>query len=101
MPVGVLHDCAGDGKPADDGRASATILQLQVTARSYPGAMVLHCGGLLVDDGWLRVFASPGSGAAHGVPRLVRVNRFPRDFDCCGRPRHARTSPRPAAAPCR
>ncbi|MFF1649122.1 DUF2625 family protein [Streptomyces sp. NPDC058240] len=67
--------------PPDDRLGAAVLLQLQVTARSYLGAMVLHCGGLLVDGGWLRVFASPGSGAAHGVPGLAGVNQFPRDFD--------------------
>lgn len=37
--------------------------------------MVLHCGGLLVDGGWLRVFGSPVDGAARGVPSLAQVNR--------------------------
>ncbi|MFG3205209.1 DUF2625 domain-containing protein [Streptomyces sp. NPDC048192] len=69
---------------SDLGRAS--ILQLQVTARSYVGAMVLHCGGLLVDDGWLRLFGSPVEGAAHGVPGLARVNQFPAGFDPAWRP---------------
>ncbi|MGW4519399.1 DUF2625 family protein [Streptomyces sp. NPDC004393] len=38
--------------PADSDLGRASILELQVTARSYLGAVVLHCGGLLVDDGW-------------------------------------------------
>ncbi|MGW1093628.1 DUF2625 family protein [Streptomyces sp. NPDC002596] len=38
---------------------------MQVTARSHLGAVVLHCGGLLVDGGWLWVFGSPVDGA-HG-----------------------------------
>ena len=33
----------------------ATLVQLQVTARSGLGALALHTGGLLVDHGWLRV----------------------------------------------
>ncbi|MEU3838731.1 DUF2625 domain-containing protein [Streptomyces sp. NPDC028635] len=72
--------------PLDDDLGSASILQLQVTARSYLGAVALHCGGLLVDGGWLRVFGSPVSGAAHGVPSLARVNRFPEAFDPVWRP---------------
>jgi hypothetical protein len=68
VPVSVL--------PPDSELAHASILQLQVSAKSYLGAVVLHCGGLLVDDGWLRVFGSPADGAAHGVPSLARVNRF-------------------------
>jgi hypothetical protein len=55
-------------------------------ARSYLGAVVLHCGGLLVDHGWLRVFGSPVSGAVRGVPGLARVNRFPGVFDSAWRP---------------
>ncbi|WP_129309131.1 DUF2625 domain-containing protein [Streptomyces sp. L2] len=78
VPVEVL--------PSDSGLGRASILQLQVTARSYLGAVVLHCGGLLVDEGWLRVFGSPVSGAAHGVPGLARVNRFPATFDPAWRP---------------
>ncbi|MGW1497993.1 DUF2625 domain-containing protein [Streptomyces mirabilis] len=65
----------------DSDLGGASLLQLQVTARSYLGAMVLHCGGLLVDDGWLRVFGSPVDRAAHGVPSLARVNQFPATFD--------------------
>ncbi|RFC71081.1 DUF2625 domain-containing protein [Streptomyces sp. AcE210] len=72
--------------PPDSDLGRASIHQLQVTARSYLGALVLHCGGLLVDDGWLRVFGSPMSGAAHGVPALSRVNQFPETFDSAWRP---------------
>ncbi|MFC8263970.1 DUF2625 domain-containing protein [Streptomyces sp. NPDC057291] len=64
--------------PPDDDLGRASLLQLQVTARSYLGAFVLHCGGLLVDGGWLRVFGSPADGA---VPSLARVNQFPGALD--------------------
>ncbi|MEU6554404.1 DUF2625 domain-containing protein [Streptomyces sp. NPDC046915] len=67
--------------PPDSDLGRASILQLRVTVRSYLGAVVLHCGGLLVDDGWLRVFGSPASGAAHGVPGLAGINQFPGTFD--------------------
>ncbi|MFF1691576.1 MULTISPECIES: DUF2625 family protein [unclassified Streptomyces] len=50
VSVGVL--------PPDSDLGRASILELQITARSYLGALVLHCGGLLVDDGWLRVLGS-------------------------------------------
>lgn len=72
--------------PADGDLGRASILQLQVTARSYLGAVVLHCGGLLVDDGWVRVFGSPASGAAHGAPGLAGMNQFPGRFDPAWRP---------------
>lgn len=67
--------------PADSDLGRASLLQLQVTAGSYLGAVVLHCGGLLVDDGWLRVFGSPVDGAGHGLPGLARANQFPGAFD--------------------
>ncbi|MEU4983261.1 DUF2625 domain-containing protein [Streptomyces sp. NPDC021969] len=69
--------------PPDSDVASSSLLQLQVTARSYLGAVVLHCGALLVDDGWVRVFGSPVDGA---MPGLARVNQFPGAFDCEWRP---------------
>nr|WTB28882.1 DUF2625 domain-containing protein [Streptomyces sp. NBC_00830] len=67
--------------PSDGDLGGASLLQLQVSARSYLGAVVLHCGGLLVDGGWLRVFGSPVDGAARGVPSLARVNQFPGALD--------------------
>lgn len=72
--------------PPDGDVGGVSILQLQVTARSYLGAVVLHCGGLVVDDGWLRVFGSPSSGAEHGLAGLARVNQFPGTFDPAWRP---------------
>ncbi|WP_406279894.1 DUF2625 family protein [Embleya sp. NBC_00896] len=62
--------------PADNERGRACLLHLQVTTRSYLGAIALHAGGLLIDHGWLRVFggaAVPGSG----LPGLAEVNAFP------------------------
>lgn len=47
VPVRVL--------PADPDEGRRCLLQLQVTARSVLGALTLHCGGLVLDDGWLRV----------------------------------------------
>ncbi|MEU5324011.1 DUF2625 family protein [Streptomyces sp. NPDC021056] len=58
------------GAPIRQGSGQGSIHQLQVTARSYLGALVLQCGGLLVDDGWLRVFGSPVGGAAPESPTL-------------------------------
>jgi hypothetical protein len=72
--------------PPDRDLGRASMHQLQVTARSYVGALVLHCGGLLVDDGWLRVFGSPVGGAAPETPTLARVNQFPEVFDPAWRP---------------
>ncbi|KDN82218.1 DUF2625 family protein [Kitasatospora cheerisanensis] len=62
--------------PVDEREGRRCLRQLQVTARSTLGALTLHTGGLLVDDGWLRVYGG-GTGAGDGLPSLGRVNRFP------------------------
>ncbi|MFF2145960.1 DUF2625 family protein [Kitasatospora sp. NPDC058190] len=62
----------------DEGRRC--LLQLQVTARSVLGALVLNTGGLLLDDGWVRVLGG-GSAVGGGLPSLGQVNGFPPAFD--------------------
>ncbi|MET9963514.1 DUF2625 family protein [Streptomyces sp. NPDC006326] len=61
--------------------AHASLLQLQVTAQSWLGAVVLHSGGVLVDDGWIRVFGSPHPDDPRGHPGLAQVNGFPWSFE--------------------
>ena len=39
----------------DDVRARRVIFALQVTARSFLGALALHTGGILADHGWFRL----------------------------------------------
>ncbi|MDD1063216.1 DUF2625 domain-containing protein [Streptomyces cocklensis] len=62
----------------DEGRRC--LLQMQVTARSTLGALVLNTGGLLVDDGWVRVFGG-GSAVGGSLPSMGQVNGFPAAFD--------------------
>ena len=47
--------------PADTARANEALYQIQVTTRSPMGAIVYMTGGLLVDNGWIRIL---GSGSA-------------------------------------
>ena len=47
LPVTIL--------PVDPARGETTLLQLQVSARSFMGALALHTGGVLIDSGWLRM----------------------------------------------
>jgi hypothetical protein len=61
--------------PPEEERCRATLHQLQVTARSPLGAITLNTGGILVHDGWLRVYG--GSGGANGMPGMAEVNGFP------------------------
>lgn len=53
-PVVVL---AVDGAKADE-----ELVRLQVTTRSWLGAVVYHSGGLVLDHGWLRVLGSGNEG---------------------------------------
>jgi len=70
--------------PSGEPVRSTTLSQLQVTVRSPLGAFLWHCGGMLVADGWLRVYGSPG--AELGVPSLAGVNGFPGTFEPHWRP---------------
>ncbi|MFB7978524.1 DUF2625 domain-containing protein [Streptomyces vinaceus] len=72
VPVRVL--------PRDIEEGRRCLLQMQVSARSVLGALALNAGGLLVDNGWVRVFGG-GSVADGRLPSLAQVNRFPTDFD--------------------
>lgn len=63
--------------PGDAFRGAACLRQLQVTARSFLGAVALHSGGILVDGGWVRVYGGAGTGAPGGLPGLATVNGFP------------------------
>ncbi|GAA1846407.1 DUF2625 family protein [Asanoa iriomotensis] len=42
--------------PADLERSAACLAALEITERSWLGAVVANTGGLVVDHGWLRVF---------------------------------------------
>jgi hypothetical protein len=53
--------------PAEPEKASACLAALEITTRSWLGAVVTNTGGLLVDHGWLRVL-----GCGHdGLPDVV------------------------------
>jgi uncharacterized protein DUF2625 len=68
----------------DEGRRA--LMQLQVTARSMLGALVLNCGGLIVDGGWVRVFGGGRARDGAALPGLAQVNAFPAVFDAAWRP---------------
>ncbi|HEY3870464.1 MAG TPA: DUF2625 family protein [Actinocrinis sp.] len=68
--------------PADPDEARRGLLQMQVTARSVLGAVMLNSGGLVLDEGWVRVFGGGSGGTdAGGLPSLAQVNAFPAVFD--------------------
>ncbi|MGH9768748.1 MAG: DUF2625 domain-containing protein [Blastocatellia bacterium] len=51
--------------PASDARRSDALVATQVTTRSPLGAIIYETGGILVDNGWIRILGS-------GHPRLPR-----------------------------
>lgn len=53
--------------PADPELAAACLAALQITSRSWLGAVVANSGGLVVDRGWLRVLG----GGHDGLPDVV------------------------------
>lgn len=60
----IVSDWIGKAKnkievlPKDQKRAEETLVQTQVTTRSLMGAIIYETGGILVDDGWIRILGS-------------------------------------------
>ncbi|MET8267093.1 DUF2625 family protein [Micromonospora arida] len=64
--------------PADPQRAGACLAALEITSRSWLGAVVANSGGLVIDHGWLRVLG-PVSKSVPGLELLgedLRVSVF-------------------------
>jgi Protein of unknown function DUF2625 len=73
----------------DPAAGPTTLYRLQVTARSFLGALALNCGGVLVDDGWVRLLGggtTVGGDDASGLPDLATANGL-------GDPEPARCAP--------
>jgi hypothetical protein len=61
--------------PVDRVRAGHSAAALGLGTRSWLGAVVGECGGLLVDHGWLRVLG--GGSTAPELPDLATANGLP------------------------
>ena len=60
--------------PAEPESGAACLHALQVTTASWLGSIVYCTGGLIVDDGWLRIF---GSGdPVRGLPDIHAANEY-------------------------
>ncbi|MDG4825499.1 DUF2625 family protein [Asanoa sp. WMMD1127] len=63
--------------PADPRRSAGCLARLEITTRSWLGAVVANSGGLLVDHGWLRALGGGHDGlpdvAAHLDPADGRL----------------------------
>lgn len=49
-----------------------SLFEIQVTTRSYLGSIAYHCGGLVVNNGWLRIL---GAGNTQ-IPSVARINNL-------------------------
>lgn len=58
--------------PAQEEKRAQALLESQVTLRSPMGALVYHTGGMLIDNGWLRIL---GSGHSRLPRSLAGWNR--------------------------
>lgn len=56
----------------DPHRARQVLMTLQVTARSYLGALALHTGGVLADHGWFRLLG----GGSEALADLATANHL-------------------------
>jgi len=63
---------------ADAQSSAATLLALQIGTGTALGALAFHCGGLLVDSGWLRIL---GSGHPRMPWGLAEWNGLQADHD--------------------
>ncbi len=65
--------------PVDTAKAKTALYDTQVTTRSPMGAVIYETGGILVDNGWIRIL---GSGHAEAQPLRAGLERgkiVPRD----------------------
>ncbi|MHA4951192.1 DUF2625 family protein [Micromonospora sp. SD19] len=71
--------------PADPQRAGACLGALEITTRSWLGAVVVNSGGLVVDHGWLRVLGGGHDGLPDVAAEMVAgVGRPVVAFDVMG-----------------
>lgn len=61
-----------DVLPVDAEQGLDVLEKLQVTARSFLGALAINCGGILVDNGWLRLLG----GGSEELVSLAEINNF-------------------------
>ncbi|WP_187775500.1 DUF2625 domain-containing protein [Flavobacterium johnsoniae] len=62
--------------PADAAKAKEALYKTQVTTRSSMGAVVFNTGGLLIDDGWIRILGSGNSKFDRTLPDWNKGKTF-------------------------
>jgi hypothetical protein len=62
--------------PRDTKRAETELLNAQVTTRSPMGAVIYETGGILIDDGWIRILGSGCTKLDRGVMEWNKGKSF-------------------------
>ncbi len=52
----------------DSSRSSMALVQSQLSTSTLLGSMIYNCGGILIDDGWIRILGSGCSRLTRSVP---------------------------------
>lgn len=65
--------------PVDTNKAKDALYKIQVTTRSPMGAVVYMTGGLLVDNGWIRILGSGSDKLSRSLPEWNKGKGF-KDF---------------------
>jgi hypothetical protein len=62
--------------PADSMRAYDALFKCQVTTRSPMGAIIFNTGGLIIDDGWIRILGSGSAVLPRSLPDWNKGKAF-------------------------
>lgn len=62
--------------PSDSAKAKTALYQTQVTTRSPMGAIIYMTGGILVDDGWIRILGSGHAKLDRSLPDWNKGKSF-------------------------
>lgn len=62
--------------PCDTTKAKDALYKTQVTTRSPMGAIIYSTGGLLIDDGWIRILGSGNSKLSRTLPDWNKGKSF-------------------------
>lgn len=62
--------------PVDTAKAKDALYKIQVTTRSPMGAIIYSTGGLLIDNGWIRILGSGSSKLSRSLPDWNKGKSF-------------------------
>lgn len=62
--------------PADESKAKTALFNTQVTSRSTMGAIVYETGGILVDNGWIRILGHGHASLNRSLPDWNKGKSF-------------------------